>query len=220
MRRATEIARARQAGVPPAPRAGHWFTAAWAWGLTVAIYVGLIRAGAAEWNALGWAAWLRWGIGGAVLTLMSFVVQGRGIVDAGLKGTSGWDAGLVTGGAYARRRHPQYAGQAISLIGLGILAAAPQVLAAAAAGVAALAPAGYAEDRALARRFGALHDVYRAQVRAFQARSRASPRVLGKSHASPRGSLTARRRLSPRPPPWSPASLHSAPGPARWRRIP
>lgn len=147
------------------PARGNWPTAIWAWGLTTAIYVGLINAAAADWNSLGWPAWLRWGAGGAGLTALSFWVQGRGIVDLGLAGTSGWDVGLVTRGAYARRRHPQYAGQIVSLVGLGLLGGSPAGLASAAAGCAALAYASVVEDRHLARRHGAGHARYRAESR-------------------------------------------------------
>lgn len=149
------------------PEKGGWLSAAWAWVLTTAIYVGLINASSADWNGLDWPAWLRWGIGGAGLTLLSFWVQGRGIVDLGLAGTSGWRVGLVTTGAYARRRHPQYAGQIVSLVGLGILGGAWSGLVAAAAGSAALLYASIVEDRDLARRHGASHAAYRDRVRMF-----------------------------------------------------
>ena len=146
------------------PSKGSWFTAFWAWGLTTAIYVGLIRAASADWNALGWNWWLRWGVGGVGLTLASFWIQGRGIVDLGLKGTSGWDVGVVTTGAYARRRHPQYAGQIVSLIGLGILGGALPGLVAAAAGCAALFYASVAEERWLARQHPETFEAYRKRV--------------------------------------------------------
>ena len=148
------------------PRGG-WLTASWAWGLTTLIYVGLIRGASADWNALGWNVWLRWGIGGAGLTLASFWVQGRGIWDLGLKGTSGWDVGLVETGAYATRRHPQYAGQVLSLVGLGILGGSAGGLLAAAAGCAALVHASVVEDRWLARRYPDAHRAYRSRVGFF-----------------------------------------------------
>lgn len=149
------------------PRTGSWLAALWAWGLTILIYVGLIRSGAADWNALGWPAWFRWGVGGAALTLVSFWIQGRGIADLGLKGTSGWDVGLVRSGAYARRRHPQYLGQAVSLVGLALLAASPLALIAGAVGAVALVWASVVEDRVLARRHGDAHAAYRREVRFF-----------------------------------------------------
>ncbi|TRD21790.1 methyltransferase family protein [Palleronia caenipelagi] len=149
------------------PERGNWLTAIWAWALTTAIYVGLINGAGESWNSLDWPGWLRWGVGGAALTLASLWVQGRGITDLGLKGTSGWDVGLVTKGAYARRRHPQYAGQILSLVGLGILFGTPPGLVAALCGAAALVYASVVEDRALARRFGDRHADYRAAMPFF-----------------------------------------------------
>ncbi len=147
------------------PRKGNLATAIWAWALTTAIYVGLINAATADWNSLGWNPWVRWGFGGVVLTLASLWVQGRGITDLGLAGTSGWDVGLVTTGGYARRRHPQYAGQIVSLVGLAILGGSPAGIFAAAIGCATLLYAAIVEDRDLARRFGARHAAYRDRVR-------------------------------------------------------
>lgn len=135
---------------PWPPRQGNWPTAIWAWGLTVAIYVGLVRAGSADWNALNWPAWLRWGIGGVALSVAATWVQGRAIFDLGLKGTSGWDTGLVSDGAYAHRRHPQYLAQIVSLAGLAILLASPDAMIAALAGTSALLYASVIEDRDLA----------------------------------------------------------------------
>ncbi len=147
------------------PRSGNLPTAIWAWALTTAIYVGLINAAAADWNSLGWAGWVRWGLGGVALTLASLWIQGRGITDLGLAGTSGWDVGLVTTGAYAKRRHPQYAGQIVSLAGLAILGGSPAGFVAAAIGSATLLFAAIVEDRYLSRRFGVRHAAYRDRVR-------------------------------------------------------
>lgn len=150
------------------PHQGDWFTALWAWGLTILIYVGLIRCATADWNMLDWPVWLRWGIGGVALTLASTWVQGRGITNLGLKGTSGWDVGLVTTGAYAKRRHPQYAGQVLSLWGLAILGGNPWAFIAAFAGSGALVYAGHIEDRFLARRHADAHRAYAARVGAWR----------------------------------------------------
>lgn len=148
------------------PQRGNWATGLWAWLLTIAIYVGLIRTATADWNALDLPAWLRWGLGGVGLTVASTWVQGRGIADLGLKGTSGWDAGLVTTGAYARRRHPQYAGQVLSLWGLALLGGNAWAGVAALAGSVALVYAGRVEDRFLAARHAG-HAGYAREVRAW-----------------------------------------------------
>lgn len=143
------------------PRTGNWGTAAWAWGLTTLIYIGLIRTATEDWNAADLPAWLRWGVGGVGLTVAATWIQGRGITDLGLKGTSGWDVGLVTTGGFARRRHPQYAGQILSLWGLALLGGSAWAGLAAAGGTAALAYAALVEERYLAAR----HPSHKAWVR-------------------------------------------------------
>jgi len=148
------------------PARGNWITGIAAWLLTIAIYMGLIRTATADWNTLDLPAWLRWGVGGVALSVAATWVQGRGITDLGLKGTSGWDVGVVTTGAYARRRHPQYAGQVLSLLGLALLGGSAWAGLAAVAGSAALIYASHVEDRFMARRHPGYGD-YASQVRFF-----------------------------------------------------
>ena len=102
------------------PRRGNLGTAAWAWGLTALIYVGLIRAADEDWNALSLASALRWGAGGA-FSLAGSVLHGWGTAALRLAGTSGWDVGVCRTGPYARQRHPQYLGQILTLAGMALL---------------------------------------------------------------------------------------------------
>ncbi|MBJ3762966.1 DUF1295 domain-containing protein [Maribius pontilimi] len=148
------------------PAEGNIWTGAAAWLLTIAIYMGLIRTATADWNALDLPGWLRWGIGGVGLSIAATWVQGRGITDLGLKGTSGWDVGVVTTGAYAHRRHPQYAGQVLSLLGLALLGGSAWAGLAAVAGSAALVYASVVEDRHMARTHPGFAD-YADRVRFF-----------------------------------------------------
>jgi hypothetical protein len=131
------------------PRQGSWFTAVWAWGLTILIYVGLIRAGTAEWNAVGLPAALRWGAGGA-LSVSGSVLQGRGLGDLGLKGTSGWRVAPVRTGVYARFDHPQYLGQIAALAGIALISGTLWGWLIVVAACAALLYAGRVETRFLA----------------------------------------------------------------------
>jgi len=130
------------------PRKGGWLTALWAWGLTIAIYMGQIGVAAADWNALAWPGWLRHGLGGG-LSLMGSAYQSWALAVLGLKGTSGWPVARVTCGPYARMRHPQYAGQMATFLGIAIWAANPAAFVIGLAGCAALALAGRVEDRFL-----------------------------------------------------------------------
>ena len=71
-------------------------------------------------------------------------------LDLGLKGTSGWDVGLITTGAYAKRRHPQYLGQIFSLLGLALLGGSAWAMLAGIVGSVALIYASLVEDRWMA----------------------------------------------------------------------
>lgn len=144
------------------PKHGNWVTGAWAWGLTILIYVGLIRACTADWNPLELPTWLRWGLGGGLSTWGS-IVQSRGIAAIGLKGTSGWTERLVTTGVHDRWRHPQYAGQIATLVGIAIFAGTVLGWIVVAAGSLALVYAARVEDRFLATRFPEFAD-YAARV--------------------------------------------------------
>ncbi|MCV6596355.1 MAG: phosphatidylethanolamine N-methyltransferase family protein [Mangrovicoccus sp.] len=123
-------------------------TAAWAWGLTIAIYMGQIGAAAADWNAWGWPAWLRHGLGGG-LSVLGSAYQSWAVLVLGLKGTSGWPVAREARGPYAQMRHPQYAGQMATFLGIAIWAASPAAWAIGLAGCGALILAGRVEDRFL-----------------------------------------------------------------------
>ncbi|MEM1361195.1 MAG: methyltransferase [Pseudomonadota bacterium] len=126
-----------------------WLTAIWAWGLTIAIYVGQIGAGTTEWNAWGWPGWLRHGLGGG-LSLLGSAYQSWAVLVLGLKGTSGWPVPLVTNGPYAQMRHPQYLGQMATFLGIAIWCASPAAFVIGLAGAAALVLAARVENRFLA----------------------------------------------------------------------
>ncbi|MDF0599548.1 methyltransferase [Psychromarinibacter sp. C21-152] len=144
------------------PHEGRWRTAAWAWALTVAIYVGAIRAGFHEAAQPVLPDWLRFGAGG-LLSVAGSALHSWGTWDLGLKATSGWPAPLVTRGSYASSRHPQYLGQSAMLIGIALLAGTPPALWPALAGVAALLLAARVEDRHLAATAPG-HAAYRART--------------------------------------------------------
>ncbi|MBF9033612.1 DUF1295 domain-containing protein [Rhodobacterales bacterium HKCCE2091] len=145
---------------PWPPERGGWFTAVYAWGLTILIYVGLFQAWAEDANAFGWPGWIRWGVGGALMAA-SFGLQGWGTVDLGLRGTSGWPVPLRQTGSYALVRHPQYLGQMIGFAGMALAAANAAATVIALAAVALLILGSMVEDRFLSRH----HDAFAAYAR-------------------------------------------------------
>jgi protein-S-isoprenylcysteine O-methyltransferase Ste14 len=133
---------------PWPPRRGNLLTAAWAWGLTTLIYVGLVRSWGQPPALPGI---LRFGLG-LPLAVAGSALHTWATAALGLKGTSGWDVGVVTRGPYALCRHPQYMGQILSIAGLALLIGSPGALA---LGVAASLMLGYGsgvEDRAMRAR--------------------------------------------------------------------
>ena len=140
-------------------------TASWAWGLTVAIYLGVLQAGFAAPNALGLPGWLRWGAG-LTLSLAGSVPHTLGTLALGLKATSGWPGPLATSGIYRWRRHPQYIGQGAMLLGMAVVGGTFWALWPALAGCAALVWAARVEDRHLAATHPG-HAAYRRATRAI-----------------------------------------------------
>lgn len=142
------------------PRQGNLVTALWAWGLTALIYLGLAQT----WGQASLLTpAMRYGFG------LPLVVLGGGLhawatATLGLKGTSGWDVGLVTTGPYALCRHPQYLGQIISLFGLAALIGSADSLNLGVAASAMLLYGSGVEDRALAARHPGLFASYRAKT--------------------------------------------------------
>ncbi len=134
---------------PWPPRQGTLVTAIWAWGLTTLIYVGLIRTWVGP-PLLPEA--IRFGLG-LPLAVLGSLLHGWSTAALGLKGTSGWDIGLVTGGPYRLCRHPQYLGQIVSLWGLALLIATGPGLCISLAATLALLYAARVEDHVLAARF-------------------------------------------------------------------
>ena len=133
---------------PWPPRRGCLFTAAWAWGLTTLIYVGLVQT----WGQPPiLPALVQYGLG-LPLAVAGSLLHTWATAALGLKGTSGWDVGIATRGPYALCRHPQYLGQIVSIAGLALIIGSGEALA---LGLAASLMLGYGsgvEDRAIAVR--------------------------------------------------------------------
>jgi len=127
---------------PPKQRAGSVAEAVimiWSWGLTICIYVGLVRLGAEDGNVLGLPSGLRW-IGGGALALIGSALHSWGTAALGLKATCGFcpDAAPCDTGPYRHIRHPQYLGQGLSFLGLALISGGDRVWIVASLGCLAL----------------------------------------------------------------------------------
>lgn len=133
---------------PWPPRRGNLLSAAWAWGLTTLIYVGLVQT----WGQSPvLPAGLRYGLG-LPLAVIGSVLHTWATATLGLKGTSGWDVGLATKGPYALCRHPQYLGQIFSIAGLAMIIGSPEALTLGVAACVMLIYGSRVEDRAIRSR--------------------------------------------------------------------
>lgn len=144
---------------PWPPKSGNIPTALWSWGLTILIYVGLFQT----WQTpQGPWAWLIWTVALSIGTAGS-ALQTWGTANLGLKGTSGWDVGVVDTGAYAVSRHPQYVGQAAGFLGFAILLGHVPGWIISGAAIATLYYAARVEEAALAARHTNYHS-YRSRT--------------------------------------------------------
>ncbi len=74
-----------------------------------------------DWNSWAFASPLRF-IVGLPLALLGGMLAGWGIVTAGWKNTSGQRGGFVASGPYRFTRNPQYVGDIVFFVGVGVMA--------------------------------------------------------------------------------------------------
>src|SRR3990172_4803454 len=124
---------------------------------------------------LGGGAWMS-----AIIHLVSNGLMVAGLVLMGAGWRRIWQAGgeLVTGGVYARVRHPQYAG--LFLVTIGMLVQWPTIITATTWPVLLVVSSRLArrEEREAEARFGDAYRQYRARVPMFVPR-------IGRGHAEP-----------------------------------
>lgn len=133
------------------PRHPNVWTILWSWGLTIAVYGGLIRLGLAEGNKLALPDTLRFAIG-LPLTVAGSLLQSWGTAALGLKATAGWPEGgrypvpRCIKGPYRFTTHPQYIGQSMSFVGIALASGGGWVWLVACAGCFALFAIARLED--------------------------------------------------------------------------
>ncbi|MCB2053100.1 MAG: isoprenylcysteine carboxylmethyltransferase family protein [Geminicoccaceae bacterium] len=136
------------------------------WLPTILVFVASFILGVLDWNALGWPAFLRWGVGGTLVLLGNLVVW-TAFFRLGPARTSGAAGALETGGFYRWSRNPQYVADIAILAGWAILCAVPATLPVIGLGISALILAPFAEEPWLRERHGRAFDDYCRKVRRF-----------------------------------------------------
>ncbi|KQI69190.1 hypothetical protein AN189_06390 [Loktanella sp. 3ANDIMAR09] len=142
------------------PQRVNWLSQLMVWLPTLAVFGAGIAVGLAEWNALDWPLWLRWGAG-LPLILAGNAVVWPAALGIGLDATSGAAAELKTDGFYLWSRNPQYVADMGILVGWAILSASPAAWIIAIGGVIAFALAAFAEEPWLEEIYGAPYRTYR-----------------------------------------------------------
>lgn len=148
------------------PRQVSWFSQIIVWTPTGAVFGAAITVGFAEWDALDWPLWFRWGVG-LPLVLAGNAMVWPAVLGIGLGATSGAEAKLKTDGFYRWSRNPQYVADMSILVGWAILSACPSAWILATGGVVALALAPFAEEPWLEEVYGEPYRAYRQRTPRF-----------------------------------------------------
>ena len=133
------------------------------WALTLVYFTAVLCLGIADWNAIGWHAGLRWGLGVPLILAGNFVVW-RGARELGWKATSGEATRLRTEGLYRLSRNPQYVADIAILLGWSLLSGSVWLMPLATCGILALFLAPFAEEPWLKENYGTDYVAYKARV--------------------------------------------------------
>jgi protein-S-isoprenylcysteine O-methyltransferase Ste14 len=136
------------------------------WGLTAVVAVGTLATGWLDAGSAGWEHWSRYPVG-VGLMLAGFGLWG--LLSLGGPRTAGLTGGLVTAGAFAYSRNPQYVGDIVGLAGFAMVCDSGLAYALWAAKAAVFAALPWVEEPWLAERFGSAYRDY----------CRRAPRYLG-----------------------------------------
>lgn len=119
-----------------------------------------------DWNSWTFATELRFFIG-VPLSIIGVLLVSWGIATLGIKNTSGIKGRFVVSGPYTFTRNPQYLGDMILFVGLGIVANSLYVWIAHILLIAVLALAVLAEEVWLAEQYGDVYVKYKRRTSRF-----------------------------------------------------
>jgi protein-S-isoprenylcysteine O-methyltransferase Ste14 len=129
------------------------------WGLTAAVAVGTVATDWLDAGRAGWERWSRYPVG-VSLMLAGFGFGLWGLLSLGGPRTAGLAGGLVTGGAFAYSRNPQYVGDIVGLAGFAVVCDSGLAYALWAAEAAVFVMLPWVEEPWLAERFGLAYTDY------------------------------------------------------------
>ncbi|TWT88249.1 hypothetical protein Mal64_17280 [Pseudobythopirellula maris] len=141
------------------------------WALFVGFSLSEFALAVCDYNALAerglaWSAAWRWPIGLAPIVAGNLLAW-WGAATLSPAATAGLEHRLVEAGPYRFSRNPQYVGNVLILVGVGVIAHSPLVWLALAPVVAACLVAPWAEEPWCAERYGEPYQEYRRRVRRF-----------------------------------------------------
>ncbi len=136
------------------------------WSLAIAMFCSAFVVGVLGWNSLQLPAQIRWSVGLPLIIAGHLVVWG-GVLQLGMKVTSGQVGVLKTNGFYRYSRNPQYVADIGILIGWAILSGSVQTLPIVALGAMLLVIAPFAEEPWLNSVYGEAYELYCQTTRRF-----------------------------------------------------
>lgn len=136
------------------------------WGLTIAVFTSAFTLGVTGWNDANWPSAFRWGLG-LPLILVGNLIVWQGVLQIGMKATSGDVDKLKTRGLYRYSRNPQYMADIAILVGWNLLCASASALTVVAMGIVVLLVAPLAEEPWLKKAYGKSYEDYSQEVRRY-----------------------------------------------------
>ncbi|PHS21870.1 MAG: methyltransferase [Robiginitomaculum sp.] len=148
------------------PQRSTFWNRALIWVLTVIAIGSMFWLGLTDWNAFGWSAKLRWGLG-LPLMITGNIVVFHSAAYLGYKATSGAKTALRTHGFYRYSRNPQYTADLFLFTGWAILSASIHALPVIVITLLTLLMAPSSEEPWLRRQYGKPYEDYCRKVRRF-----------------------------------------------------
>lgn len=138
----------------------------YAWGLTIASFLGIVVLGIVDWNSPVSTRWIQFAVGSIILVLgLAFAAWAIRVLS--VTSTLGLRGKLIKRGPYRFSRNPQYLGDMLALLGYGILTGSRMAIIASVPGMLCFALAPFTEEPWLKQTYGEQYERYRQKVPRF-----------------------------------------------------